>query len=63
MSARRNKGFELYPFVQLENGKYDFEQLNKAYYNRFDFFLKETAKRKIIVQIELWNRCDYAHEN
>jgi hypothetical protein len=31
MSARRDKGFELYPFVQLENGKYDFEQLNKAY--------------------------------
>src|SRR5680860_373333 len=42
MSDRQDKGFELYPFLQLENGKYDLEQLNDGYYNRFDFFLKET---------------------
>lgn len=63
MSDRQDRGFELYPFVQLENGKYDLEQLNDDYYNRFEFFLKETAKRKIIVQIEVWDRFDYAREN
>lgn len=63
MSDRQDKGFELYPFVQLESGKYDLEQLNEDYYNRFDFFLKETAKRDIIVQIEVWDRFDYAREN
>jgi hypothetical protein len=63
MSDRQDRGFELYPFVQLENGKFDLEQLNDDYYNRFDFFLKETEKRDIIVQIEVWDRFDYAREN
>jgi hypothetical protein len=60
MSDRQDRGFELYPFVQLENGKYDLNQLNEDYFNRFDFFLKETGKRNIIVQIEVWDRFDYA---
>jgi hypothetical protein len=49
--------------VQLENGKYDLGKLNGEYYNRFEFFLKETEKRDIIVQIEVWDRFDYAREN
>ncbi len=63
MSDRQDRGFELYPFVQLENGKYDLEKLNDEYFNRFEFFLKETEKRDIIVQIEIWDRFDYAREN
>lgn len=63
MSDRQDKGFELYPFKKTENGKYDLNQLNEDYFNRFDFFLKETAKRDIIVQIEVWDRFDYAREN
>ena len=63
MSDWQDKGFEIYPFVLLENGKYDLEQLNKAFYDRFDFFLKETEKRNIIVQIEVWDRFDYARNN
>jgi len=63
MSDRQDRGFELYPFAQLENGKYDLTQLNEDYYNRFDFFLKETQKRDIIVQIEVWDRFDYARNN
>ncbi len=63
MSDRQDKGFEIYPFLQLENGKYDLEQLNDDYYNRFDFFLKETEKRDIIVQIEVWDRFDYATDH
>ncbi len=63
MSDRQDKGFELYPFARLENRKYDLEQLNEDYYNRFDLFLKETQKRDIIVQIEVWDRFDYARNH
>lgn len=63
MSDRQDMGFELYPFKQLENRKYDLAQLNEDYYNRFDFFLKETEKRNIIVQIEIWDRFDYARNH
>jgi hypothetical protein len=63
MSDRQDKGFELYPFFQLENGKYDLEQWNNEYWQRFDFFLSETNKRDIIVQIEVWDRFDYSRNN
>jgi len=63
MSDRRDKGFELYPFKKLETGKYDLDQWNEEYWKRFDFFLKETAKRDIIVQIEVWDRFDYSTVN
>ncbi len=63
MSDRKDKGFELYPFVRLENGKYDLNQLNDEYYKRFENFLKETEKRDIIVQIEVWDRFDYSRNN
>lgn len=63
MSDRKDRGFELYPFRQLDNGKYDLNQWDDAYWQRFDFFLRETAKRDIIVQIEVWDRFDYARTN
>jgi hypothetical protein len=63
MSDRRDGGFEVYPFKQLENGKYDLSQWNKTYWKRFDFFLRETARRGIIVQIEVWDRFDYSRNN
>lgn len=63
MSDRKDRGFELYPFRRLENGKYDLNQWDDAYWQRFDFFLRETAKRDIIVQIEVWDRFDYARTN
>ncbi|MDD4107924.1 MAG: hypothetical protein PHH93_04310 [Prolixibacteraceae bacterium] len=63
MSDRSDKDFELYPFKQLENGKYDLNQWNDNYWKRFGFFLDETAKRDIIVQIEVWARFDYSREN
>ncbi|NOR75269.1 MAG: hypothetical protein GQ525_08920 [Draconibacterium sp.] len=63
MSDRQDKGFELYPFIQLENGKYDLDKLNDDYYERFEFFLQETEKRDIIVQIEIWDRFDYARNH
>ena len=57
------KGFEIYPFKKLENGKYDLNQWNDEYWQRFEFFLKETKRRDIIVQIEVWDRFDYTREN
>ncbi len=59
MSDRRDGGFEVYPFLQLDNGKYDLSQWNPEYWQRFDTMLTETARRGIFVQIEIWDRFDY----
>ncbi|MDP2248666.1 MAG: DUF6298 domain-containing protein, partial [Nitrosomonadales bacterium] len=60
MSDRRDKGFEIYPYREIAAGKYDLDQWNPEYWQRFEYFLAETAKRKIIVQIELWDRFDFS---
>ncbi|VAW17999.1 hypothetical protein MNBD_BACTEROID01-2117 [hydrothermal vent metagenome] len=59
MSSRVDKGFELQAFKKLPNGKYDLNLWNDEYWNRFENFLKWTAQRNIIVQIEVWDRFDY----
>ena len=63
MSDRRDKGFEVYPFKQLDHGKYDLDAWNNEYWSRFQRMLIETAKRKILVQIEIWDRFDYVDNN
>jgi len=63
MSDRRDKGFELYPFRQLADGKYDLDQWNDEYWKRFENMLRWTGERGIIVQIEVWDRFDYARDN
>jgi len=59
MSDRKDKGFEVYPFKQGKDGKYDLDKLNREYWDRFERMLRETEKRGIIVQIEVWDRFDY----
>ncbi len=59
MSDRKDKGFEVYPFQQREDGKYDLDEWNEEYWTRFERMLEETAKRRIFVQIEVWDRFDY----
>jgi hypothetical protein len=59
MSDRKDKRFEVYPFKQREDGKYDLDEWNDEYWLRFERMLKETAKRRIFVQIEIWDRFDY----
>jgi len=59
MSDRKDKGFEVYPFKRLENGKYDLKAWNDEYWTRFKRMLSETAKRGIFVQIEIWDRFDF----
>ena len=60
MSDRKDKGFEAYPFRKREDGKYDLNAWNDEYWTRFERMLRETAKRDIVVQIEVWDRFDYA---
>ena len=54
MSDRNDKGFEVYPFKQLDSGKYDLNQWNEEYWTRFERLLRETSGRNIVVQIEIW---------
>jgi hypothetical protein len=59
MSDRKDKGFEVYPFGQTSDGKYDLSTWNDEYWTRFERMLRETSKRDIFVQIEVWDRFDY----
>lgn len=63
MSDRQDKGFEVYPFAQRPDGKYDLAQWNDEYWRRFENMLRWTAERDIIVQIEVWDRFDYSTKN
>ncbi|HPM82234.1 MAG TPA: hypothetical protein PLF81_16115, partial [Candidatus Anammoximicrobium sp.] len=63
MSDRRDQGFEVYPFRQLPDGKYDLDEWNQEYWKRFENMLRWTGERGIIVQIEVWDRFDYARDN
>jgi len=63
MSDRRDRGFELYPFKKLPDGRYDLDQWNEEYWNRFERMLRLTQARDIIVQIEVWDRFDYSRDN
>lgn len=47
-------------FAEIEPGKYDLSQWNPAYWERFETMLKETNKRGILVQIEIWDRFDHS---
>lgn len=59
-----NSGDEgnVWPFHQRADGRYDLETLNEEYFRRFERLLRLTAARDIIVQIELWDRFDFARD-
>lgn len=59
MSARVIAGYEIQAFKKLPNGKYDLNQWNDEYWNRFEALLKLTSEREIVIQIEVWDRFDY----
>jgi hypothetical protein len=63
MSDRVDLGLEIYPFAKLEDGRYDLEQWNERYWERFANLLQWTFERDIIVQIEVWDRFDYSRED
>lgn len=60
MSDRKDGDWEVYPFAQRADGKYDLDQWNDEYWSRFAFFLQQTKARAIFVQIEVWDRFDYS---
>ena len=62
MSDRKDKGFEVYPFKRLDNGKYNLNFWNDEYWTRFERVLRETARRQIFMQIEMWDRFDYTDQ-
>ncbi len=62
MSDRPDFGFEVYPFLKRPDGKYDLERWNPEYWRRFSEMLKLTYDRDIVVQIEVWDRFDYAQQ-
>lgn len=59
--SSRDKG-NVWPFARAGQ-KYDLDQWNPEYWRRFSTFLDETAKRDVIVQIELWATFDYYRDN
>lgn len=59
MGSRREEEGDVHPFEQLENGQYDLTEWNEEFWERFELLLSETAKREIIVQIELWDGHNY----
>ena len=56
MSDRDNGN--VYAFKAVEENTYDLNQWNDEYWRKFTFFLEETAKRDIIVQLTLWDQFD-----
>lgn len=49
----------VWPFKEVAPGRYDLDQWNEVFWERFERFLHLTAQRDIIVQIELWATFDY----
>ena len=53
----RDEG-NVWPFAQ-SGETYDLERFNPEFWRRFETFLAETARRDVIVQIEVWATFDY----
>lgn len=61
--SSRDEGANVWWFTKDdETGLYDLESFNEEYWERFENFLSMTAERDIIVQIELWDRFDFARD-
>ncbi|HUT63234.1 MAG TPA: hypothetical protein VMZ04_04670 [Anaerolineae bacterium] len=59
----RDEG-DVWPYAKDENGdKYNLDEFNPEFWNRLDTCLRETEKRDIIVQIEVWATFDYYRDN
>jgi len=58
MSQR--EGLDLKPHKLLPDGKFDIDQWNEDYWQRFENMLKWTHERDIFVQIEVWDRFDFS---
>ena len=60
--SSRDEG-DAWPFEKdSKTGLYDLDKPGQDYWTRFERFLELTAERDIILQIELWDRFDFARE-
>jgi len=50
----------VWPFHKRSDGKYDLDRPNREYWNRFENLLRLASRRDIVIQIELWDRFDFA---
>ncbi len=55
----RDEG-NVYAFRETEAGVYDLSEWNEEYWDRLEFFLRETRERGAIVQLTLWDTFDIA---
>lgn len=61
MSQR--EGVDLKPHARRADGKFNLDEWNADYWQRFADCLEWCRQRDIIVQIEVWDRFDYSREN
>lgn len=61
MSAR--DAGNVHPWARDAEGRYDLDRWNDAYWTRFERLLEETARRGIVVQIEIWAFHDFTEED
>lgn len=59
--SSRDEG-NVWPFFQQPEGQYDLNRLNDTYFQRYEDLLRLASGRDIIVQIEVWDRFDFARE-
>jgi hypothetical protein len=52
-------GIQGFDFCAKSGDRYNLDDMSGSYWTRLDFFLRETEERKIIVQIEIWDRFDW----
>ena len=62
MSDRKDRGFELWRAAQLPDGRYDLDQWNDAYWERFENMLKWTAETRNHRPDRSVDRFDYSRE-
>lgn len=51
----------VWPFAETD-GVYDLEEPSAEYFRRLERFLELCAERDVVVQVELWDRFDFARE-
>jgi hypothetical protein len=59
--SSRDEG-DAWPFERGDDGRYDLTRPGGEYWARFERLLDETQRRGIVLQIELWDRFDFARE-
>ncbi len=60
--SSRDSG-NLWAFRKAGNGLYDLDRWNPRYWERFERFLRLTAERDIVVQMEIWATFDFYRGN